>query len=636
MSLPENALNPKGKLHKKILDGVRERKRLAKNKMGDRYTVWADMEKQATAYVKETALSAKKRLLREDGYPQYTTVVYPFSVAIQLTALTYWAAVFLGRNPIFQYTARHGEGQKNVLAVEALIDYQMNVGKALVPMYVWLSDVSRYGVGILGTYWDEDVAQVSTYEEVEDEVMGIPTGKKRRVRNVNRLVTFEGNRLFNVRPQDFYFDPRVSLVNFQKGEFCGRYLEVGWNTILKNQRSEDNPEGYVNVDELRSRRKKGMGQWDRDPGSGEIPIPDSSATLDLTRDMGYLHLDEMCIELSPSEWNLGSQDYPEKWVFTLAENELVIGARPLGEFHNQFPYNILTTEIEGHGIWTRSMLEMEKPLNDVLTWLLNTHFYNVRKAMNDMFIVDPDKVEMQDLLDPEPGKLIRLKPSFAGTDVRTVIQQFQVVDVTQNHIRDMQVVMDIMQRLQGTNDTVMGQVNPGGRKSATEIRSSSSFSVNRLKTIAEYMSALGFQPLGQMLVQASQQHYDGEREFRIAGNMVQDQKFAMVDPESIAGFYDFVPVDGTFPIDRFAQANLWRQILADMAQNPYVAQQYDPGAVFAWLAKLEGIKNLDQFKREIPLNFQAMPDGQVAGEAKKGNLVPMPQPKQMAGVGPLL
>jgi hypothetical protein len=70
-------------------------------------------------------------------------------------------------------------------------------------------------------------------------------------------------------------------------------------------------------------------------------------------------------------------------------------------------------------MFKRSMLEQLKPLNDVLTWLFNSHFYNVRKALNDQFVIDPSRIMMRDALDPEPGRMMRLKPTAYGTDPKS-------------------------------------------------------------------------------------------------------------------------------------------------------------------------------------------------------------------------
>ena len=260
---------------------------------------------------------------------------------------------------------------------------------------------------------------------------------------------------------------------------------------------------------------------------------------------------------------------------------------------------------------------MIKPLGDTITWLFNSHFYNVRKVLNDQLVVDPSRVVMKDILDPKPGRLIRLKPAAYGSDPKLAVQQLQVMDVTQQHIRDVGFVAELVMRMTGVNDQIMGMVNTGGRKSATEVRASSTFGVNRLKTNSEYFSAQGWAPLAQKIVQNTQQFYDGEQLFKIAGNLLlRAERFSKVTPDLIAGFYDFVPVDGTMPVDRYAQAALWRDIMAGMRQFPQLMMEYDIPAIFAHIANLAGIRNLQNFR------IQVSPDEQLMARLQAGNVVP--------------
>jgi hypothetical protein len=129
------------------------------------------------------------------------------------------------------------------------------------------------------------------------------------------------------------------------------------------------------------------------------------------------------------------------------------------------------------------------------------------------------------------------------------------------------------------------------------------------------------------LVQNSQQLYQGEKKFRIVGDLGQSAgpAFADVTPEAIAGAWSFVPVDGALPIDRMAQANLWKEILANMRNYPQIAQEYDLGRIFAWVAQIAGLKNINQFKVQVLPPGVGQPPGTVA--------LPPPSPKP-AGVQP--
>jgi hypothetical protein len=145
------------------------------------------------------------------------------------------------------------------------------------------------------------------------------------------------------------------------------------------------------------------------------------------------------------------------------------------------------------------------------------------------------------------------------------------------------------------------------------------------------MSATGFAPHAQKLVQSSQQFYDTEAKLRRVGSFALEagQEFLNVSPEDIQGFFDLVPVDGTLPIDRMAQANLWKEIMAGVRMMPpQVAMSYDWTRIFAWTAQLAGLRNINQFK------VQVVPDQQLAAQAQQGNVIPMRPPGASGALPP--
>jgi len=489
----------------------------------------------------------------------------------------------------------------------------------LVPLYLWLMDQGKYGLGIVGLWWDEEEVVVSDVEERPALYHGIPIpGKKEKVKVSKRIKGYQGNKLFNVSPVDFLPDTRVPVLEFQRGEFCGRKVTWSWNELVRGKARGR----YQNIDVLKdklNKQKQSAATEYGDKGTYGAPpeeFPQKNIFAD-EMDVGYADGVEMIIELVPRDWELGSSDYPEKWVFSLAADEVVIEARPFGAYHGQFPFFVQEYEQDAYQIIPRGMPEIIEPLNDTMSWLFNSHFHNVRKVLNDQLVYDPSKVVGKDLADPAQGRLIRLRPAAYGTDPRLAVTQLQTVDVTGNHLRDAQGVADLMQRVTGVTDNLMGQVNPGGRKTATEIRTSSSFGTNRLKMSCEYCSAMGWAPLSQALVQNTQQYYDAEQMFKVAGNMLGDPQKMIVTPDLIRGFYDFVPVDGTLPVDNFAMANMWKELLGQLAKIPQLGMQYDIGAIFAYIAKLAGAKNIDQFK------VQVRPDEQIAQMAQQGQIVPI-------------
>lgn len=620
-----------GELHKKIISEFKFRLKMARDAQRDtREVAWKNAEDTFMAYVPETELDSVRKKNRDSGQPQYTTLSIPYSYAMLLTSHTYYTSVFLSRNPVMQMAGRHGESQNAESMVESLLDYQMMTGGGMPALFVWLLDVGKYGYGVLGHYWDKEIIPVTEYVDVTETFAGIPIpGKTKKQFVTKESVGYVGNRLYNIRPQDFYSDPRYPIHRFQDGEFCAVFDRVGWNKILKGKANGK----YFNTNRI---PKKARGDSDRDLGSSKITLPGETIQVGSGSAEGsrpaFVDLHEFYWEISPAELGLGNSSRPEKWVFTIAAEEVVISAMPLGLQHGKFPFDVISYEVDGYSLFPRSMLEILEPTNKTMEWLLNSHFYNVRSALNNMFIGDPSRINMKDVENPEPGKFIRLKPAAYGQDVRTMMSQFPVQDITRSHLNDMNLMGDLAQRVGGVSDNVMGMINPGGRRTATEVRTSSSFSANRLKTSCEWFSSVGWAPLAQKLLQSTQQLYDTPRKHRIVGDLAQwGDRYLTVSPEDIQGFFDFVPVDGTMPVDRYAQANLWNQMFVTISKMPMILQQYDVAKLFGFVAQLAGLKNITQFR------VQVQPDVVLQQQAQAGNVVParvnLNEPRQIPNMG---
>ncbi len=617
-------------LHQKIISNFKARLRASKDeKRKKRVEAWEAAENTFTAYMPETEVMAKRDQKRDGGIPQYTTISIPYSYAMLLTSHTYYTSVFLGRDPIFQMQGRHGESQTGEATIEALLAYQMQAGSNMAPLYIWLMDVGKYGQGIIGHYWESEYFELQQYEEVPRTYLGIPIpGSVEKKLTKQRLEGYQGNRLYNVRPQDFMHDPAVPLTRFQEGEYCIVYDRVTWVKIAT--KAADGL--YYNIEVLKGSRQEtnrdteGSGEDANLPGQ-DISLYEQGKDTPSNKDIHEFHW-----TLIPQEVGLGDSPRPEKWVFTIGDEDVILSAQPLGEMHNKYPFDALVFEVEGYNVYNRSMLEVLQPLNQTMEWLFNSHFYNVRAALNNMFVVDESKVQIRDMEEPGPGKLIRLKPAGYGQDLNSMIKQFAVQDVTRGNLADSEIVAELAQRLTGVSDNIMGSVNSGGRKTATEVRSSTTFGINRLKTNCEWFSTTGFSPLGAKLVMSTQQHMTRERKYRVVGDQAQwGEQYLTATPETIAGFYDFVPVDGTMPVDRFAQANLWQQMLGNLARVPGALQGYDMMKIFAFVANLGGIKNINRFR------VQVVPDGQMQQQAQSGNMVParanLNEPGQIPGLG---
>ena len=100
---------------------------------------------------------------------------------------------------------------------------------------------------------------------------------------------------------------------------------------------------------------------------------------------------------------------------------------------------------------------------------------------------------------------------------------------------------------------------------------------------------------------------------RIAGDTLVDGESLTINPEDIAGQFDLRPIDGTQPIDRFAQAQFWQQAMATALQLPGVGEQYRMPDLFEYVAKLGGLKAIGQFR------LQRLTDGDYLALVREAN-----------------
>jgi hypothetical protein len=619
-------------LERRILQEIRDRVRFWERIVGKKFEDWREAEERVLAALPTDDMDAVRKNDRENaGSPQYTTMQIPYSYAVVMAAHTYLTSVFMGRNPVLQLDGRHGEGAAQVQAMEALLGYQMLAGEMGPALYTWLYDSLKYGFGVIGIYWDDVVENITELIPAVDW-LGQPTNGF--VQQTTQIRRYAGNTIYNVQPQFFIWDVRKPVKEFQKGEFAGRRVKISWNEIVRRTKAGK----YMEKNIAAIGPGKGEDYSITDMGSPLLERPESYAqtqqwneVLNIFRTHPMMvDAYEMVIEIIPKEWGLSQSDFPEKWVFTCTANYGVLfGAAPLGAYHCKYPYMVCPMDPEAYGLTNRGYPEVLADIQNTIDWLLNSHFYNVRAALNNKVVADPSRIVMKDLLNPLPGGVIRLKPEAYGTDTKGPVTQLAIADITRGHMADLPAMIGIGERTAGVNDQIMGLLATGGRKTATEVRTSTSFGVNRLKTLAEYMSMCGWSPLTQILVQNSQQYYDMDMKLRIVGDLAQQagQPFVNVTPDAIAGFYDFIPVDGTLPIDRFAQANLWKEMIQSVMAIPQISAQFDLAGIFQWVAMLSGLKNINQFKVQIT------PDQQFQLALQQGNSVPLVGGKRRGGNG---
>lgn len=572
-------------------------------KISQRAKAWTESEKDNQAYIPVADAERAAKRSKEDF--SFSKVYIPYSYAIMMAEHTYLTSVFLGRSPILQLEGSNAAGQDDVVMAETILGYQVTNGQMLVPLYVFLYDLCLYGVAAIGCYWDDERTYITAYGEKQVEVEGVPIEDKyEKTETILEVAGYRGGKLYNVKPKDLIIDTKVGFVQFQDGDGIGRRVKLNKSDIMAN-------DTYFNKEFL-----SGTSGYDSGPSGDNPALVETDYhcdALDGQREGGVIQCYEIYYKLVPNEFGLSTNTNKEIWVFTMTSTGLLIGANPAGWYHGKFPMDLATREFDGYTLSSRGIPEIGAPLNHTLNWLINSHMYNVERALNNEFIFDPSILNSKDFMDPAPGKRIRVRPEGYGKDVKQAFAQMNSYDATRSHMQDIKLVEGLFQRVFGISDQMLGALSQGGRKTATEVRSASGFGLNRLKSLSEFLSAQFFGPLTLKLWSNSQQMYTQEDTFSIAKGLTTKTLENPITVDQIAGNFNFAPVDGTIPIDRMAQAMIYKEILMGMQTFPQVAGRYDVASFFAFIAKMAGVKNLDSFVITDAATIQQ--------EAALGNLV---------------
>lgn len=615
-------VKPGSKLHDRIRTEVLARARESRSIMSRRFDAWKKIDRTLTAYI---PLKDSETVVKQKDPNKPVSIVVPSSYATLETLLTYLTGTFL-TPPIFKYEGVGPEDLYGSIMLEILIDYHIRKSKVGLNLHTMFRDGLAYGTGIATPYWTK---RTGTRTGVgEQNVTGSMGGviETRKTLTVEDVI-YEGNALANVNPFLYLPDPNFPAHDIQKGEYVGWISRTNRNNLLKEEQiSEDlfNCK-YLKHTDGRSALYSETATY---LGSERSGTGETSAASSITKPVDVVY---MYITLIPSDWELGDSDYPEKWLFAVAGDEIVIKAMPLGLNHNLYPVVAACPNFDGYSATPVASLEVCYGLQEVMDWLFNSHITNVRKAINDMIIVDPMLINVEDLMNPEPGKIIRTRRSRWGEGIQNAITQLKISDVTQNNINDAVYVNDIIQRVSAITDSLQGIMRTGGeRRSATESRETRGSALSRLEKMARLISMQAMQDLGEMFASHAQQLMSADVYVKVMGKWEETLRteYHITDPRirvsplDLAVNYDVVAYDNTVGGGEYIDS--WIQIFQIVSQNPAVSMQFDLVRIFLHMARLMGAKNLQDFINKAPMMApQVMPDEQVMQQADAGNMIPM-------------
>ena len=617
---PIDMLKPDGANdhHKLIVEYLTSRLKDSEDAMGKFYDRWRDNERMMQAYIE---LPDEQRSLdrnnKSNKPAKAVNIVVPYAFATISTIITYLIQTFAGRRPIFTVTSYKSSTSMSSQNMETILQYQADHNRFIKHLFQFLSDSQVYGVGIFKVIWEVDKAKrtVVNSSNTSGETLGVDLSTKTKAR-VEKIV-YEGNKISTIDPFMFRPDPRVPMCEVNKrGEyvFWGEYQGMHWlktqakQGIFKyvNEINNDQSPHLAGIVSDRNLRAGGESNPSRTAGTGK----------------GYKLVEQGTIEIIPKTLGLGKEDYPVKYLFTIVDRATIVQCEEFDTDHDMHPVAVTEPYTQGYGFGNCGMADYLEPIQNTLSWLVNSHMDNIKAALNNMWVVDPSRIEMQDLKKPGPGKLIRAKASAYGQDVRQSLTQLDVRDYTRQHMQDFESFMQMGNALTGVNDNLRGIQASGGRKTATEVRTAVEGGASRLAATAKLISAQAFTDLTEIASLNNQQFLSKEFLVNILG--VDDaEEYENVSLESIIGDFNYPIHDGTLPIDKIAMVDVWKEIFIGIQQDEQLRSEYSMGRIFEHIAELGGVKNIENFK----LNSQE----QIEAKVSQGQLQPLANQSSPSG-----
>lgn len=613
-------MKPGSELHNRILAAVMQRAHESQNEMQKRYNSWNEIDRILTTYI---PLKDKEKEIKEKDSRRPVSIIFPYTYSMLESLLTYMVMAFF-QDPMFRYEGVGPEDVKGAILLELVIALHCIKSKVPLAVHTVLRDSLGYGLGIGIPTWIKRMGKVPIQTTVSVE-SSIGSSTSNEIVWIEDTI-FEGNKLDNIDPYMWLPDPNYGAHDIQSSEFLGWIVKDNLMNLLAEERYGDGTLFNVKyLKELRNLRSSlSMDKSDRGKKFGTTDKPTTTAS---TSQIDKIY---MYINLIPREYGLSESEYPEKWLFCVASDTVVISAERLEHAHGMYPVAVAAPEYDGYSCTPMGRLEILYGLQGVLDWMFNSHVANVRKAINDMLVVDPYLVNINDLKDPQPGKLIRLRRSAWGKGVDKVVQQLTVNDITRQNIADSAYITQWMDRISGADQSMSGALRMGGpeRLTRSEFQGTRGSAVSRLQRIAMVVGMQFMQDIGTMFAVHAQQYMERDLYVKIIGrhrdqvhSIFGGQSMKQVTPYDLAVNYDVYVRDGSIPGGNFSE--IWVELFKIIGTTPELVAQFDTTRIFMFIATQLGAKNVEDFKRNVDrIQPKVLPDETVAREVEAGNLIP--------------
>lgn len=566
--------------HQGLLEKCLELIKSSRSRMAEKYEAW---DRQQELYNSRRPMDNQDQKLREQGVP--AKFVVPLTFAQVQTWVSFCMLLFSQNKRFFELSPTGEEDFQLQETIELLIESDLRANNWPLLLYQFLIDVAKFGVGAVKTSWVKEVVEVP--EMVASEASGVPVKQEQMV----EATQFEGTRIYSVSPYNFFPDHRLPIRDFQRGEYCSSIQEYTAIELddLKNQGVIAD---YSKSDKLDlTNAEFGMNKL-------KLTMFDSRKDTD-----GQFLITELQIKIIPDKFEvenaekkikLGPSKRPEIWIVWIVNDSRVVRFEKLGAYHGQFTFIAHEFLPDIHEKLNLGLAEIIDVLQEVAGWFINTRVQAVTQTIDNWLVIDPSGIEVSSVTSRQ--RVILMKKQAARMGVEKFLKQLDVQDTTTGHLKDAEMVMQLLQTITGVNENAMGQYN-SGRRSATEARAVISGASARMRMLAnlvwESLSSLGLQVMKNGRQALSPECYA----YKAGPARVPLYPLYHQTAKAVVESQDYFIFDGTLPSEKSFLAQTMQELLGIVLQNPQAAQMFnlDPNKLMQEIYELRGVSGLGRF-----------------------------------------
>lgn len=613
-------LHPAKETSKRLVAEIMVRAQESERVMKRRHPKLDRIDETLTAFIPTDLLEDKKKLA-DERTP--ISIVVPESYATLETFLTYYMGVF-GGNPMFKYEGSGPEDLIGGMMMEMIIANQTGRKNALLSLMTQWRDAVAYGFGVVHVEWAVLAGKKTNFEPIIDTD---PLTGEEFVVGFDRVVVdtiqYEGNILKPIDPRKYLPDPTVPIYDPQAGEYV-MWVEDAVD-FMALRRREAQPgsdifnvkylENHVTRSSIYSNVNFAREAENTRSSTQDTKAPGGSHPIDII--WGY-------IDLIPRDWKIGTSDEPQKWMFGLANDEVIVALHPMELHHNMFPVAVAAPEAGGHELITTSRLETIFGLQEIINFKMNADVKETINFLQNKLVVDPKLIHLPDVLNH--SNVIRMRKPAWGRGTAGSIEQLKLQSVTGNYMNDLFGLQQISRSGSGAVDSLQGIQRTGGERiTKDESSKTRGAALSRLQKSARMISMQSMSNIGLMYAYHTQQFMSDDTFVKTAGRWQQvlaeefgiTDRSVLVTPLHLDIDFDIIISDGS--ISSGESPADWIQWFGQIAAAPEVRSELDMVSIALHIAKLMGNKSAHEFRKR-PIQAEVVPDEQALEAEARGEL----------------